>query len=343
MAETAIPARRTKWKRGVFVSLISLSVCLLCAELLVRATVGAPRREQLPLALIRAHPTRGWEMVPNESHFTYGHRVHVNSLGFRGPEVPLEKGIERRVLCVGDSHVYGQGVADDQTIPGRLEALANAGSPSRSLRAINAGVRAYATNQEIALVEEFVPRVKPDVVALFWYHNDFEERDIAQTYSRLAASGPIVFDLRAPMSDRVAFDWKVKQALRRSALLMWALDAWRGSDEIEFPREFYEEGFTRLGVYAERLIALSSQYGFQAIFVLVPNRSGLPGPGPYETRERRALEVARKKGLTVVDPLPELRELYKRTRVLPVIPHDGHYEGPANEAIARALLANLPP
>jgi len=47
------------------------------------------------------------------------HRVRINSLGFRGPEVSL--GAARpRVLFIGDSFTYGDGVDEESTLPAHV-------------------------------------------------------------------------------------------------------------------------------------------------------------------------------------------------------------------------------
>ena len=66
---------------------ISLVAAAVAGELLVRAWIGAPLRERLPILMMQSNPARGWMMVPGETHYTYHHPVHVNALGLRGPEV----------------------------------------------------------------------------------------------------------------------------------------------------------------------------------------------------------------------------------------------------------------
>ena len=74
-------------------------VAALGAEVLVRATRGAPLPERWPLGLVEAHPTRGWRMVPGDDHFTYQHPVRVNALGLRGADLPEEKADRARSGC----------------------------------------------------------------------------------------------------------------------------------------------------------------------------------------------------------------------------------------------------
>jgi hypothetical protein len=343
MAGNPSPSQRHKLKRGCLVSALSLVVALLCAEVVVRVRCGVPRPEHRPLLLVQLNRMRGFEMVPNQTHYTYEHEVRVNSLGFRGPELPDEKGGELRVLCLGDSLVYGQGVTDDQTIPAHMERLAASRRPFQPFRAINAGVRAYATHQELALLEELGPRVQADVVALCWYHNDFEERDIPSTIAKLEQTGPITFDVSDPLEGWKLVQWQCEQVLRRSALVMEIADVLRARMSKPMPQDFYEAGFARLDGYLDRFLALAAKQGSRPVFVRIPHANSIRGPTRFDVLDRRAMELAKAKGLEVVDVLPQLQRDFGAAEQLPIIPYDGHYEGPANESIARAVLEALLP
>ncbi|MEQ1893316.1 MAG: hypothetical protein ABL998_12280, partial [Planctomycetota bacterium] len=103
---TADPARR---KKRLVALTLALGLGFGVGEVAARVVFGAPMAERLPLMFMRAHPTRGWAMVPGQNHFTYTHEVRVNALGLRGPEVGAKEPGERRVLFLGDSLTYGQG------------------------------------------------------------------------------------------------------------------------------------------------------------------------------------------------------------------------------------------
>src|SRR5262245_45917719 len=189
MAETASRRRRKRF----LVLALSLALALGLAELVVRGLVGVPLAERLPLLSVRANPYRGWEMVPG-THYTYLHSVHVNALGLRGPELGPKAPGELRVLFLGDSLTYGQGVADDETVPYTLERGLRAREPDRAWTVVNGGVRAYGTAQELGLLEELGARIEPDVVVLGWYWNDVAEREIGPSYEDFRARGEVVFD-----------------------------------------------------------------------------------------------------------------------------------------------------
>lgn len=114
-------------------------------------TVELPSRETMDCS-----PTRGC------------HLYKTNEFGFRGP-VPRHSEPDTRVIAVvGDSHVYGIGVDEDQTVPAWLERqlrsrgydvrVGNAGIPGLSMVSFPAVVeyaqRVYAPDLVIALIKE---------------------------------------------------------------------------------------------------------------------------------------------------------------------------------------------
>ncbi len=335
MVAEPVPRR---WRRRLRVLGLSLCASLLLAELGVRLLLGVPSAERLPLLMMRANPHRGWEMLPG-LHYTYQYPVRVNALGLRGPELADKAEGEIRVLALGDSLVYGQGVGDEETLPAELErALEERDSGSWTV--INAGHRAYDTRQELALLEELGPRLEPDVVLLCWYWNDLHERDIPRTFENLTRRGEIAFDTgnRLEGWDRVR--WQAKQLARRSALIMFVHDLLRRASSPLDPA--YVDGhLQRLGRYLDRLRALEKQRGFDAVFVVIPDPETLRVENESSPIAARAAGLARERGLPVIELLPALEPLYRESERPPVIPFDGHYRPEANRAMAGFLAQRL--
>ncbi len=106
--------------------------------------------------------------------FTY------NRLGFRNPTV-LERA---HVALIGDSFVDGWYVSDEETVSRRLEA--RLGRPVANL-----GVAGYGILQELALLEEQTPRLKPAVVAWFLFEgNDLYDDTRFEHTMRAVQSSP---------------------------------------------------------------------------------------------------------------------------------------------------------
>ena len=311
------------------------------AELVARARLPRPLPEREPLLRVQAHPLRGWEMVPGEDHFTYHHRVSINALGLRGPELGPKRPDELRVLAVGDSLVYGQGVADDETLPAQLEALLEerTGQP---VTVVNGGLRAYSTPQELGLLEDLGPTVDPDLVLLFWYWNDLDWIEPGPYAAKLERTGPIAFDLRAAPEGLALAKWRAKQWLRKSALLMALHDAVRDSvEEPDWAGEI-DARLAALPAQLEEFRARSEALGAAFVPFAIPKSSTLLGGAELAGDVLdRALEVTAEAGveLTLLDD--RLGALAAAQGSPPIVPFDGHYDAQGNRALAEETLAHL--
>ena len=339
------------WKRARARALavtLSLAVMAVAGELAARRRFGAPWPEREPLMSVRANRFRGWEMVPGQ-HYTYDKLVRVNGLGLRGPEPGERADGERRILLLGDSFVYGQGAAEDETIPHYL-ALELAGRWPGPITTINGGHRAYATHQELGLLQEFAGRLAPDDVVVLWFWNDLTERDIEGVRRRLEASGPLVFDVGAPMEGWTRARWRLVQLARRSALVMWCHDLLkRGrvgdlSGEAQMPTKAYALRFAR---YVELFELAAERFGFRLHFAIVPDPFALSSPpadagGQHPSLQAEAVVrgILARRGVHTIDLHGPLRE-WVGDGPLPVIPFDGHYLPEASRVMARTLALAL--
>jgi len=110
-------------------------------------------------------------MVPGERK-EMGVTVNVNALGFRGPETTIEKPKDRRrIVVLGDSTVYGHGVADDQVFAQQLSRQFGT-----DIEVLNLGTPGYSTAQSINLMEMRGWGLSPDlvVIANLWSDNNFD-------------------------------------------------------------------------------------------------------------------------------------------------------------------------
>lgn len=114
----------------------------------------------------------GHRLVPGQHSYTHSFPVVTNSYGLRDREfsaVPSPDIV--RILCLGDSLTFGDGVAVEDTYAKQLEArLGQEGT--KKYEVINAGVPSYDTWQEVAYFEEWGVRLKPNTVVIGFYAND---------------------------------------------------------------------------------------------------------------------------------------------------------------------------
>jgi lysophospholipase L1-like esterase len=121
--------------------------------------------------------TKGWFHAPStkaESFFGGPDRgeVRINELGLRGREIELDSSEMTRVLVFGDSYVFGVGVDEEHLLTTHLERLLQPHFPPR-LEAVNMGVSGYSTDQELLLMKELGPRLRPKIVILVICDNDY--------------------------------------------------------------------------------------------------------------------------------------------------------------------------
>lgn len=338
-----VSSRRRRWLARLIVVFFALAVGFGICEIIARMLFGAPLAEQLPLATLQANKTRGWEMAPNTVHYCYHHRVEVNNLGLRGRNVPAKVPGDFRVLALGDSMIYGQGVATEETIPAYMEEILRASDPKKygQCHVINAGLRGYSTNQELALLKELGPAISPDVLVLFWFWNDFWESDVPGSYEILTAKGPVAADIGDKPEGWPLRKWQGKQLLRRSALLCYLHDVHK-ERKISYPSsEMVAQELKKLEGFLGEFDSLARQGNYQLILALAPDANSLVGDHPDKEVRAQVAQVAAKYGIPIVNLDQSLSDLYQRTKILPVIPFDSHYTPPANEVMARQVVEEI--
>lgn len=98
-----------------------------------------------------------------------GTRVRTNAAGFRGPE--LRDGTYR-IAAIGDSVMFGWGVAEEETYLRLLER--SLAAVRADVEVVNLAVPAYNTVQEVALLERHAAALRPAWVVVGFVGNDFD-------------------------------------------------------------------------------------------------------------------------------------------------------------------------
>jgi hypothetical protein len=128
---------------------------------------------------LQVHPIFGWTLIPGKTtqlrwqHYDY--TVTSNSLGFPGPEYPLEKSEgDFRILVTGDAFSSAEGVDTELAWPRLLEASLNE-KTGKLIQVMNFSITGYGPNQYAAVVNEFAPVYRPDLVLVEVFVNDFDD------------------------------------------------------------------------------------------------------------------------------------------------------------------------
>jgi lysophospholipase L1-like esterase len=319
-------------------------------EILTRVFVGAPWPEQLPVIRYRPDPDVGWLMVPNDFHYTYTFPVQLNSIGFRGPEVSAKLENEYRILVIGDSMVYGQGLADRHLMTNRLQTILAQRRPACRVRVINLGIKVFQTNQELALLKKIGLNLKPDLVILFFYINDFDSTSISGIYSSATNVDWYMSDLRGKAEGKALAAWRFRQLLRHSALVARAYNAYkayrgrnttenrllRGEDNAEIEKKIAE-----IGGYIHEFSEMSKTHAFAFDLVAIPAAAQIDHRYPAARYPSMLLEFVYRDGFPFLDLLPAFDSDYQVTKKRHQIPFDGHFDAGGNEIMADAVAEFL--
>lgn len=124
---------------------------------------------------------RGYSLLPGAvgKHWSIDGDYHViygiNSQGLRSSVKFYGNKTRKRILLLGDSFVFGQGVKDNEILSVKLEAILNERAGAKNaFEVISAGVPSYATDNEYMALKAFLP-LKPDMVLLGICENDIPD------------------------------------------------------------------------------------------------------------------------------------------------------------------------
>lgn len=162
------PTRGRRLRRGLLLLAFGTVLGVAAAELALRAANAL-----LHPAIYELDPQLGWRHAPNiertlrdETGRTIRYVTDARGLRDDPAAAPAAAGA-RRVLFVGDSFTDGSQVEVAELFPARVATLLD------GVVTHNAGVGGYSTVQELLLLEQRLDELRPDLVVLAIYENDF--------------------------------------------------------------------------------------------------------------------------------------------------------------------------
>ncbi len=263
-----------------------------------------------------------YRLQPGLDTTLFGIHVRVNRLGFRGPEivtVPPEG--TQRVLFLGDSVVFGQGVAEEETMSAEL---ARRLSAHGSYEVVNAGAQGYDTPAEAQLLELVGVALRPRIVVVGMSLNDY---DPAPVYDPTGVLMRRPLDERAPrLLDRSEFllvlRWVVAyarghtytQLLERAGRQadapdtererMRGLDKWVATEHLRFYRNPDPVLMARLRTGLADLRRLCDGTGARLLVAVFPESYQVDSATPDLTPQQKLLAVCAEVGVQCLDLQP---------------------------------------
>lgn len=319
-------------------------VCVGLAELGLRVGGFAPSESAVTVT------TSEFERVPglfkpgqdvlDRSKPALEHRVHINNLGFRGDDFPLEKGKgEIRILFVGDSFIYGDYVDDEYTMPAQFEQALHQVCSDASV--VNAGVGGTTIRDYIKVLERAMV-LKPDLVILGFTENDVQDM--------IGTSAWDIFASNREAKSRFPLNM-VYPVLRHSALWHLALRAkavWSSNRNL---RELHAADVSSSAVTTEELRSRYAEYlaelqktlwkeGVPLFFSISPTHLTLEG-----SKSREQLDwivgLADSLGIERLDLSGAFLGSGLQIEEMFLLPHDGHPSPAGHRLAADAILDAL--
>jgi len=261
--------------------------------------------------------------------------VRTSSWGLRGPE-PDDPKTRTRVLGLGDSVTFGQGVAEEDTFLSVFQRTA-----AKPVEVVNAGVPSWDTAPEVAWLEQTGMRLDPDLVLLLFFVND-----VARA-TRIEGA-----DQERPVP-HAAPPWATREAgFRRFSFLVNAVcrvfererlarervpqPSWRGGTYLDELRRELDPVLVRGHLARLKSVCDARKTPCTVVFLpVMVDGANDPGTDLLD----RVAEIATGTGLPVVRVDDALRDIPVFERQ--VLPADRHPSPAAHAAIGRALAARL--
>lgn len=265
------------------------------------------------------------------------HPPDLNSLGFREREIQPKKPGTYRIIVLGDSFTYGQGLLREDRLTEMLERRLNASRPGE-YEVLNFGAPGFNTVHELGLLDQVIG-FSPDFLLLQWFVNDLDgEKTALPPVRRLLPS-----------------DFLTSWLHRRSALYYvvnsgWgSLQEWVGLKEryVDFLHRRFADpngqaslrGIGDLDAFLQRV----REEGLPTAVVLWPlldDGADHSDDYPVGFLLDRVLQVCASHGVRCVDLRPAFATVSPRSK-LRLNPLDDHPSRLANELAVAAVSEQL--
>ncbi len=163
------------WTAAVVIAIALLEIVLRAFDPVGISYFWEVRRYQE--SLVRGVPYT-YIHAPQARDRFQGFDVRMNSLGLRSPELGASG--RRRLLILGDSVVFGWGVAQDQIVSAQAQRVLDERAPG-SWEVVGAGVVSWNTRNEFEFLVEEGDRIGAAAIALIVTSNDVVPHDEGRT------------------------------------------------------------------------------------------------------------------------------------------------------------------
>lgn len=259
----------------------------------------------------------------------------TNSKGIRYREIDDIRSYNKRVLALGDSFIWGDGLSEEELVTTKIEKMLQAKYPDAKV--INAGISGHNTSDEFKQLVNLFPVYQPHHVILFFFTNDVLARD------EIGKEGKVS-----------AMSWRqnIKEYLRHKskffAFLYYQYKskyiAKVGVPKALLPQDYFDLDESRRGWVAFKESLLKIQVyckgnGATLQFVIIPTLTSLNENYPYMELHERVKNFATSQGVPVIDLFPVFAR-YSPAELW-VDLENSHWNDKATSLAAEVIVENM--
>lgn len=289
------------------------------------------------------HPRRRYEL---RSHFrgtTYAAPLHVNSYNLRDFERPIDLSIAAtRVLVLGDSMTFGQGVRMEETFPKVLEQHLRAFT-RHQVQVFNLGVPSYNTVSEYRYLEDVYEKFKPQLVIVqFTVGNDSELIDFGNIDAFVNESWFLRWT-KDLLRHAYSYDWLA----RRYYLARHTMESLlpRKKEFQQTKTNAYKDNF-KGWVECQKAMydfaKMAAHKGFALIFAIYANNTQLESTYEKDPYYPVVKKVKGALANALIDQVVLMDDAYRsysgQERLLWVTPEDAHFSSLAHKLVGEHLF-----
>jgi len=256
--------------------------------------------------------------------------VKTNSLGHREAEYDLSKSDVKRILLLGDSFVFGEGVNIDDRFDTKLGALLDKSGQNTLI--INTGVGGWGTLQQTTYARDHFDLFKPDIIVITFCGNDPDDdrKFIAKRWD--AEKGLFYFPGKIFIRNHSQLYRLVRSGFHRLLHNWYTRKKMKNLQPTTLDRQsasiITEEEWSRSLGYLKQFHTDFLRFNPDGILLL-------QATAPSETNIRAHLSsLPNGEDLVYVDLYDDFVQLEPERRIMP---HDGHWSEAVHAIVAKKL------
>jgi peptidoglycan/LPS O-acetylase OafA/YrhL len=306
----------------------------------IRAAIDAPDpQKKLPFV-----------QVPGSSGRMFDTTIRINNLGFRGPDLPRDKGDAFRIVALGESQTFGPTLRDgEKPWPELLQDLFDQhASCGRRIEIVNGGTEAYTLENNLERMRRDILPLRPDLIVSTHGMNGFllfglrrvpEPNEPGVRPRASALIGRAVLTI-----ERAAHDWRDRNSAQASAVALSPMS------DAELTKTRYADDY-------RKLIALARESG--ADIALADSTMAVNQSSPREVKDfygavfkpiddiiaaneahnRMVKLIARDEGAPLIDMAAAVDGVWDDDLYLDIV----HFTEGGNERVASLMFRALLP